>query len=636
MEHRRAPLAHRVRYWFDTTLARGVTALIGWLAAACLAVVVPVSAALVWTDGGAPASLLGKLGAVWRHTGETLRLGGTVGPPLRVLLSVLLALVALFYVSTLVGLVTAALQQRLAALRLGRSTVLESGHAVVLGWSEQVYTVVSELVAANANQRRAAVAVLADRDKTQMEEALRTHVGATGRTRLVCRSGPTTDPVVLARMSPGTATAILVLPREEPSGDAEVVKTLLALEAAGAAGGGGPSGACVVAAVRDARHRLAASLAAGPRGRVLETDDITARLVVQSARQPGLWLVHRELLDFAGDEFYTVAEPALTGRTFGDAVRAYRTSCAVGLLRDGGALVLNPPAHTVVTARDRLLVIAHDDDTAVPDDRPPPADEALILPGPPSADRPERILLLGWNRRAALMADLLGRYVPPGSVLDVVADGGGATADAVRRAATAAGPGLSVTFRPGDTTCPATVRGLDAPSYDSVIVLASGADPDQGYGGPDDRTLTTLLLLREAERASGRELSVVTEMTDDRNRVLAPVRAGADCIVSGKLIGLLMAQISQNPHLADVFRELFSPEGQEVHLRPAGAYVRPGSETAFATAVESALRRGECAIGYREHTRSAVGPDYGIRINPDKTRVRRWSADDRIIVIAQS
>lgn len=200
-------------------------------------------------------------------------------------MSVLLALVALLYVSTLVGLITTALTERLTELRRGRSTVLEQGHAVVLGWSEQVFTVVSELVAANANQRRAAVAVLADRDKTAMEEALSTKVGPVGRTRLICRSGPTTDPAVLTLTSPATAGVVLVLPHDEPDADAEVVKTLLALRAALAGEGSRPP---VVAAVRDDRYRLAACLAAGPGGVVLESDTVTARLIVQAARRPGL------------------------------------------------------------------------------------------------------------------------------------------------------------------------------------------------------------------------------------------------------------------------------------------------------------------------------------------------------------
>lgn len=290
MEQRRPAVGARARYWFDTTLARGTSALVGWLVVVCLALVVPASAVLVWTGPHAPATLPGKLAQVWRLTGETLRLGGTTGPPLRVLLSVLLALVALVYVSTLVGLITTGLTERLIALRRGRSTLLEHGHVVVLGWSEQVFTVVRELVAAGANQRGSVVAVLADRDKTAMEEALDSKGGPTGRTRLICRSGPSTDPAVLALTSPGTADSVLVLPPDDSRGDADVVKTLLALRAtaaATAAASGEGATAPVVAAVRDSRYLLAARLAAGERGVVVESDTVTARLIAQAARRPG-------------------------------------------------------------------------------------------------------------------------------------------------------------------------------------------------------------------------------------------------------------------------------------------------------------------------------------------------------------
>ncbi|MBC2878668.1 MULTISPECIES: CASTOR/POLLUX-related putative ion channel [Streptomyces] len=660
MARRRLRWVKRAGYWFDNTLARGASALIGWLVLACLAVVVPVSALMVWTARDAPASLPGKLAQVWHRTGDTLRLGGLVGPPAEVLLSVILALVALIYVSALVGLITAGVNERMAALRRGRSTVLEDGHVVVLGWSEQVFTVVTELVAANANQRRAAVAVLADRDKTAMEDALHIKVGTTGGTRLICRSGSTTDPAVLPRVSPHTAGAVLVLPRDGPSGDAEVVKTLLALRAAtraaygpddagtdtppgvegGGGGGGGMAngaGAWVVAAVRDARYRLAASLAAGDGGVVLETDDITARLIVQSARRPGLSLVYQELLDFAGDEFYTVREPALAGRTFGEALLAYATSSAVGLIRTDGSLLLNPPAETVIGAADRIVVVTRDDDTAVLAERPPAVDEAAIVTDvPPERRRPERVLLLGWNRRAPLIVGRLRRYTAPGSVVDVVAEAAPATAAAVRAADGEAGGALSVVLRPGDPADRETVDAVDAASYDSVIVL--GPDPVPGPGGateePDDRTLVTLLLLRALEAASGRELPVVTEMTDDRNRALAPVSPGADFIVSGKLIGLLMAQISQNRHLAAVFQELFSAGGSEILLRPASRYVRACATASFATVVEAARRHGECAIGYRDHAGAAHGPRYGVWINPHKETSRRWADRDEVVVVA--
>ena len=620
----------RVRYWFDSTLARGASVLVGWMALLCLAVVVPASALVVWTDPHAPESLPDRLAQVWRLTGETLRLGGATGTPLRVTTSVLLALVALLYVSTLVGLITTALTERLTALRRGRSTVLEQGHVVVLGWSEQVFTVVSELVAANANQRRAAVAVLADRDKTAMEEALSAKVGPMGRTRLICRSGPTTDPAVLTLTSPATAGVVLVLPRDEPDADAEVVKTLLALRAA-LPGQGRPP---VVAAVRDDRYRLAASLAAGPGGIVLESDTVTARLIVQAARRPGLSLVHQELLDFAGDEFYLVAEPALTGRPFGDALLSYPTSSVVGIVR-GGTPVLNPPPHTPLVEDDLLVVISRDDDTIWQADCADSVEKAAMATGLATPARPERVLLLGWNRRAPLMVDQLRRRARPGSAVDVVADAGEATVRQVGEADAHHGTDLPLTLHPGDVTRPETLQGLDVHSYDSVIVLGQDPAPGQPPDEPDNRTLVTLLLLRRLEEASGRELPVVTELVDDRNRALAPLGPGADVIISGKLIGLLMAQISQNRHLAAVFEELFSADGTGIRLRPAGDYVLPGCETTFATVVAAARQRGECAIGYRSHDDASTSPGYGVRINPPKAGRRRWTAADEVIVVGE-
>ncbi|WP_406089090.1 CASTOR/POLLUX-related putative ion channel [Streptomyces sp. NBC_01013] len=604
-----------------------MTVLIGWLAVACLAVVVPVSVLLVWTDDQAPDSAWAKAGAVWRSVGQTLRLGGEVGSPLRVVLSVLLALMALFYVSTIVGLITTAITEELIALRRGHSTVLESGHTVVLGWSDQIFTVVAELVAANANQRRGAVAVLADRDVTEMEEELRSEVRDTGRTRIVCRNGRPTDPAALARVSPATADVVLVLPRDRPDEDAEVVKNLLALRTAV----DDDSRVRTVAVVRDVRYRLAAELAAGPDAVVLEIDDVTSRLVAQCARQPGLSLVYQELLDFAGDEFYVVDAPAQTGRAFAEVLRACPTSSVVGVVRTDGSLHLNPPATSVLSPGDRLVVIAQDDDTTVTTDQPAAFDESVIVNRAPAAARPERVLLLGWNRRARHILRHLSGHAAAGSVVHVVAQGGESLAREVREAAQAAST-LTVTFAPGDPTLPETVNDLDFSHHDGVIVL--GPDPGPGQDSPDDRTLVTLLLLRDHERTSGVPVRVVTEMTDDRNRTLAPAGVGADFIVSGKLVGLLMAQISQNWHLAGLFAELLAPHGNAIHLKPVGDYVRTGQRASFATVVEAASRRGECALGYRSRGLARVGIDHEVRINPAKAEVRYWSVDDEVIVMA--
>ncbi|MFI5967607.1 NAD-binding lipoprotein [Streptomyces asoensis] len=632
---RRAPvsLRDRLRYRFDSTLARSTGRLVGWLAVVCLGLVVPASALLVWTDPSSPRSLSGRLLAVWRVSAETLRLGAVSGAPLRMLLSVLLGLVALLYVSTLIGLITTGLTDRLTELRRGRSTVVETGHSVVLGWSEQVFTVVRELVAARARQRWSAVVVLADRDKTEMEEALAAALGPTGTTRLICRSGSLTDPAALALVSPASAHAVLVLPGTETGGDAGTVRTLLALRAVLGEHPGPP----VVACVRHERYRTAAALAAGPRGLVLESDPTAAGLLAHSALHPGLMPVLRELLDFDGEEFHVTEAPPPAGRRFGDVLLGCATAAVAGLVRADGTPLLNPPPQTLLGAGDRLLVVAADEHTARWEDhRDPVEPRSPSRPGP-GADGPSRFLLLGWNRRAPLLVDRLRGSARPGSVLHVVTGPAEQAPPSVPepRGDAAHPTGLTVTHGRADPTDPVSLRGLEPHSYDRVVVLAPDTgDTGDTDGRSDDRTLLVLLVLRALAQESGRPVPVVAELADERNRALAPLGPGSEAVVAGQLTGLLMAQVSQNGLLATVFEELFAAGGSALRLRPAHHYVPVDRPASFATVVAAARDRGECAIGYRCHDPTATPAGYTVRLNPPKTGRRVWSRADDIVVIA--
>ncbi|WP_327233461.1 NAD-binding lipoprotein [Streptomyces sp. NBC_01317] len=627
-------LRDRARYRFDRTLARSTGTLMGWLILTCLAVVVPVSVLLVWTDPDSPHSLSGRLTAAWRTSAETLRLGAISGTPLRMVLSALLGLVALLCVSTLIGVITNSLAERMAELSRGRSTVLEHGHVLVLGWSDQVTTVVGELVSAQAPRRSRAIVLLADRDKTGMEQALAARAGGA---RLICRSGPPSDPAVLALVSPRTASTVLVLPPGGPASDPEVLRVLLALRAVAGEGPGGPP---VLAAVRDDRYRASARLAAGPRATILETDAVTARLVAQCVGRPGLSLVLRDLLDFAGDEFHLTDATAFSGAPFGTALLGHADSCVIGLLTPQGRTLLNPPADTTVTPGTRLIVLARDEAGTRPEDCRHLVDTSVIAGDRPPPEHPAHLLMLGWNRRAPLVVEQLRRTARPGSVLDIVTDRslpGPREPEAVAATAAEAEAAqdvdrLAVRSRTATLSRPETLLGLDLAPYDGLVVL--GPDPGDGPDRPDDWTLVALLALRLLEeRAGGRELRVVSELTDDRNRPLAPVNPGSDVIVSGELTGLLMAQIAQNHHLAPVFDELFSAEGSRLCLRAAGTYVRAGCEATFATVVAAARDRGECAIGYRRHDRRMSAPDYGVRLNPPKGERREWSTGDHVVVV---
>src|SRR5262245_21920185 len=177
----------RLRYWFDNSMSKGTSALVGWLGlVSALLVVVFGLLVLALTHDSLPDGEQNFIGAMWSALMHAMDAGTVAGDgadnPLYLVLGFGVTLGGLFIVSALVGVLTTGLDNKLQELRKGRSKVVENGHTAVIGWSDQIFTIIPELVEANASERDSCIAILADRDKVEMEEELRSRLGDTGRT----------------------------------------------------------------------------------------------------------------------------------------------------------------------------------------------------------------------------------------------------------------------------------------------------------------------------------------------------------------------------------------------------------------------------------------------------------------------
>jgi hypothetical protein len=118
------------------------------------------------------------------------------------LLSLMVTISGIVLFGTLIGTISTSMQARLERLRRGRTVVLESGHLVILGWSPWIALLVSDLTqAAVGARRRGAIVVLADRDRAEMEDALRAVIGHRPGPRVICRSGDRTIASELHRVN---------------------------------------------------------------------------------------------------------------------------------------------------------------------------------------------------------------------------------------------------------------------------------------------------------------------------------------------------------------------------------------------------------------------------------------------------
>lgn len=625
----------KLKYQFDNFMARGTAALIGALGLLSLLLIFVMAAVISLGDirpSGSDESL-NFWEAAWQSLMRTLdagTMGGDEGWSFRFVMFIV-TLGGVFIISTLIGVLTSGIENKMDELRKGRSRVIESGHTVILGWSPQVFTILSELIIANQNQKDSCIVILGNKDKVEMEDEIRSVIGETGHTRIVCRTGNPIDMNDLELVSLQTSRSVVVLASGNNDPDAQTIKMILAIT-------NNPNRRAepyhIVAEIKDPKNVHAAKLAGKDEVELVLTGDLISRIIAQTCRQSGLSIVYTELLNFSGDEIYFKEEPALVGKTFHETLFAYKDSTVIGLDQKGVGVRLNPPMDTRIRAGDRIIAISADDDTIILD---PPTESPLqphaIVCCEPEAQAPERTLILGWNWRVPFIINELDHYVASGSEIVVTADEPLGAAKIERLCSDLVH--LKVTYRQTDTTDRRVLESISPECYDHVIVLSYS--DTKGIQEADACTLMTLLHLRDIAEQGNKEISIASEILDLQNRPLAEITRADDFIVSENLISLIMTQIAENKAINAVFADIFDSDGSELYLKPAGQYVQLDTQVNFYTVIESAARRGEVAIGYRLKALAGDAANaYGVILNPDKTALISFSPEDRIIVLAEN
>jgi voltage-gated potassium channel Kch len=629
-----ATLRERISYTFDNFISRGPGALIGGLAFLSLLIVAAAGAVIALTrvspEGSEPLSFIE---GAWNSLMRTLdagTMGADTGWGFRIVMFVV-TVGGVFIISALIGILTTGLENRLDELRKGRSRVIESNHTIILNWSAHVFTIVSELAEANANQKKPCIVVMADHDKVEMEAEIKEKAGPTGATKVVCRSGSPIDHADLKIVGLETCKSIVILSPECENPDAEVIKTILAITNAP---GRRQKPFHIVAAIRDPQNIEVARMVGKDEVELILVGDLISRIIAQTCRQSGLSVVYTELLNFGGDEIYFKEEKALTGRTFGDALGAYEDSAVIGVYSARErAPFLNPPMDRVLEAGDSIIAVSADDDTITLSGRKGiPIVEKAIRQGKGAPAAPEKTLIFGWNWRAPLIINSLNAYVAPGSSIAILADDPHGKEEIARSCTDCRN--AAVSYLLGDATDRKSLDKIGVAGFDHIIILCSDTlDREQA----DARALITLLHLRDIAEKTGKCPPVVTEMLNARNRELAEVTKADDFIVSDSLVSLVMSQVSENKKLMPVLADIFDPEGSEIYMKRATNYIEPGVQVSFYTAVEAARRRGEIAIGYRiQQLSHDASRAYGVVINPSKSDVIAFGDEDKLIVIAES
>lgn len=80
-----------------------------------------------------------------------------------------------------------AIGDKIEDLKKGRTEVLESGHTLILGWSDKMLNMIDQLCLANESAGGKAIVILAERDKQDMEYDIHKQIRHLRGSRVLCR-----------------------------------------------------------------------------------------------------------------------------------------------------------------------------------------------------------------------------------------------------------------------------------------------------------------------------------------------------------------------------------------------------------------------------------------------------------------
>ncbi|MCS6823044.1 MAG: hypothetical protein NZ529_02025 [Cytophagaceae bacterium] len=630
-------LKNRLRYWIDNTIVKGTFVLVIAIGIAFLGVALIASLIIfIWGLSEGDGGRLNFAESYWQslmHVMDQGTITDETGWKFR-LIMLPVSIAGILLVSTLVSILNAGFQEKIDELKKGKSIVVEENHTVILGWSSKIFSIISELVEANLNQPKSCIVVLANKDKTEMEDEIKTKVGFFGKTKIICRSGNPIDLDDIKIANLNDSKSIIVLAPEQDRPDTHVIKTIMAIVNNPNRKEGRYN---IVAEISNDNNKEIAQLVGGDELTVLINNEVISKIMVQTSRQRHLSIVYDSLLGFKENEFYILDVENSAGYTFEDMLYGFENVCVIGIRTASGELIIAPPLNRVIEENDKLIVLAEDDENLrfVPTELH--IEDVSLSKSSLSETRLElhNTLILGWNSNAHIIIKESDNYVMRGSELMVIAE-----SEELEDKLNHLKYQLSnqtIKYVKGDINDRALLEKIDFNKFRHIILLSYS--DDYSMQEADAITLIALMHLRDIIQKNKltTKVSLVTEILDMKNRALANLNKADDFIISDRIISLLLAQISENKELALLFDDLFDADGKEIYLKSCTHYFNAPAFINFYSVIQACIQKNEIAIGYMlsEHANDPE-QNYGIVLNPPKSQRIQFVEGDKIIVIAEN
>lgn len=636
-------LISRLQYRFDLAMSKGMKSMIGILltTAICFSLIFGITLGLSSKDISIPT-------AIWTSVMHIIDPGTiTADSGQSLVYMVMMSVATLFGIavtSTLIGVINTIITIKLENLKKGKSKVVENDHIVILGFDDEVYTIINELVISNREEsKKKQSIVILDNYLTpeEMEDSVNKNVTDLHNTKIIFRKGVIYDVDAIEKCSVNTCRSVIV----NVESDFVTIKCILAVASILKDN----DKVHITAVIKNKNYTEAAVLAGNNKVTPLNFEDIIAKIIAQSGRYAGASQVFAELFNYSGSEFYTVpANEKLVGKSITEANLYCPNSVLVGKENSEGKPILFPAvpeSERIIRKDDMLIFIAKNRGMSFTNDPCEDTQENLVRFDKIESDVINNTLILRYSKKIETILLEEYKFLSKDSTITVAVKH--EHVDKIRRIKERHKL-ERIEIEDFSFSGDHLEALIEKTRPESVIVLASTSDNRNDYETNDSRRIEAmhredseiiLLLLQlrslQEKNKNAFDFSITSEIQFSENQKLAKDTGVNDFIVGSILTNQILAQVARQKSRQDIFQNIITAGGEDIIFKPAKNFVEVG-QTVKIFDIFKAEAESDCNyvfIGYTKADKS-VGTE-GVLINPLKKSEYTCDENDLFIFIGK-
>ena len=599
----------RFAYWFDTQMSEGSIALIKLLAvvsALAIAVITIIMVAMGYSEGSG-------LDVFWDSFATIINAwmpyysdgDGEIG---YLIIMAIAAIVGLLFTSVLIGIISNAIEEYVESLKDGKSRVLEKDHIVMLGFTPGDYTLITQLILAAGSKKRT-ILIGSDINSEEVRESITENVDIPKNIKLIFRTIDICDPASLEKCSLTTCKRIVISPMD----DKKTIKTLLAVSLL--INSTDNENVRVSALISKNEYDFPDTVAAKHNVTTVQLHNTIAKMVALSCTQTGLSDAFREVFAFDGNEFYSIEKPDAAGMTFKELTYKLDKAVPVGIIHEGN-VTINPDKDTKIAEGDKLIVFSEEPDSAVVTDLDYQEEKMNRYK---STDTGRKVAVIGYNSSIKTIFREM-----PDDISEIIIAGIPADKKSLVTKLNAA-EDQDLSFFDEDIDEEEYMLEL-VKKADHVVLLSDYTMEDEDA---DIQSIFRIMRLRDIRTKNNLTFNITTEMRKKSNLNLIKIDDHLDYVVASNMSSLFLAQLSENYDIRDLFKEILSNEGNELHLRKVGDFGCDGTYTTLQLR-NLGLENNCIVLGYLR------ADTYESFFNPSLSEEIKLSAEDSLIVLSEN